>query len=132
MSTNSTRTNTKFWLITALIGTFLIGILLGIKLQTQKSITTIQPSKIEEVLRYTESWYVDEIDREQLIQQAIEKVTNDKTTFSKKVDAPELETLIQTINKNREGSGLDAAIIADTLLLLKPTKIGKGLIYKPY
>ncbi len=132
MSTNSAQTFTKFWLITALLGTFSIGILLGIKLQTQKSIVTIQPSKIEEVLRYTESWYVDEIDRDQLIQQAIENVNNKKNTFTKKVDTPELVTLIQTIDKNYEGSGLDAAIVADTLLLLKPTKIGKGLIYKPY
>lgn len=132
MSTNSTRTYTKFWLITALLGTFSIGILLGIKLQTQKSIATIKPSKIEEVLRYTESWYVDRIDREQLIQQTIERVNNDKNPFLKKIDTPELETLIQTIDKNYKGSGLDAAIIADTLLLLKPTKLGNGLIYKPY
>ena len=132
MSTNSTQTYTKFWLIAALLGTFSIGILLGIKLQTQKSIVAIQPSKIEEVLRFTESWYVDGIDREQLIQQAIEKVANDKTFLSKKVNIIELETLIQIIDENYEGSGLDAAIVADTLLLLKPTKIGNGSIYKPY
>jgi len=127
-----TTSNNKFWSIFALLATFSIGILLGIKLQTQKSIATIQPSKIEEVLRYMESWYVEEVDRDQLIQKTIETVTNNKVTFSKEIETEELKALIKTIAKNYEGSGLDAAIVADTLLLLKPTKIGNGLIYKPY
>ncbi len=132
MTTNNTPSYNKFWSIFALIATFSIGILLGIKLQTQKSIAIVQPSKIEEVLRYTEAWYVDEVDRDQLIQQTIETLSNKKITFSEGIDKHKLKTLIQTIDKNYEGSGLDATIIADTLLLLKPTKIGDGLIYKPY
>lgn len=132
MTTNSAQTYSRFSLILALFLTFSVGILLGIKLQTQQTISPIQPSKIEEVLRYTESWYVDDINRAQLIQKSIESITNNKTTFPKKVTSPELKKVLSTIAENFEGSGTDATIFADTLLLLKPTKIGNSLIYKPY
>lgn len=131
MTTNNAPFYNKFWSIFALLATFSIGILLGIKLQTQKAITTIQPSKIEEVLRYTESWYIAEVDRDQLIQRTIETMANKKSTFSKEIETDKLKRLIKTIEKNYEGSGLDAAIVADTLLLLKPTKVEMTLLRSP-
>lgn len=131
MTTNKSSAYNKFWTFFALLATFSIGILLGIKLQTQKSIATIQPSKIEEVLRYTESWYVAEVDRDQLIQQTIEAIINNKLTFSEEIETNELKSLIKIINKNTEGSGLDAAIVSDTLLLLEPTKAEMTLLRSP-
>jgi len=131
VTTNNAPFYNKFWSIFALLATFSIGILLGIKLQTQKAITTIQPSKIEEVLRYTESWYIAEVDRDQLIQRTIETMANKKSTFSKEIETDKLKRLIKTIEKNYEGSGLDAAIVADTLLLLKPTKVEMTLLRSP-
>lgn len=132
MATNNSPYSNKLWLIIALLFTFSVGILLGIKLQTQKTLSVVQSAKIEEVLRYTESWYIDDIDRTKLLQKAIESAANHKMTFSIKVTNSELNQLMQTIDKNFEGSGIDATIFTDTLLLLKPTKIGNGLIYKPY
>jgi len=129
--TNSSA-GSKLWLIIALLFTFSIGILLGIKLQTQETISVVETTKIEEILRFTESWYVDKVDRKYLLQKATQNIVNNKTTFSQKVTSPALEKLMLVINKNFEGSGTDATIFADTLLLIKPTTIGNGLIYKPY
>jgi len=132
LTTSKTQTYSKFWLILTLLMTFSVGILLGIKLQSQKMVAIVQPTKIEEMLRFTESWYMDEIDRDQLIQRTIDKVKADKKPFSKneKTDAT-IVKFIENIDKNQEGSGLDVAIIKDTLLLLKPAKAEMTLLRSP-
>jgi carboxyl-terminal processing protease len=74
----------QVWLPMLLAITLVAGMLIGLRLQmagddlieTSGQVTTVAEGqgKIEELIRYIEAKYVDEVNREELIQKAIEQV----------------------------------------------------------
>ena len=74
--TQHSKNSERLWLFLAFSFIFAVGILLGIKLEKELTIQYAegQPQPIEEVLRYLENHYFEEIDRDELIQKTIDRL----------------------------------------------------------
>ena len=90
MPQNIEHTSHKFWFPLAIALVMILGSLLGIKLQKEVPIvptvageTSVEtkPGKIEELLRYIEARYVDDVDRDELVQKAINNLLKELTTL---------------------------------------------------
>ena len=132
MPNNSTNSPAKFWLPLAFSIVLILGILLGIKLQTvipfappeSSSAIESQPGKIEELLRYIEAKYVDEIDREELVQKVIDNILEDLDPHSTYIPAEEVRRVNEQLDGNFEGIGIEFLVVDDTIVVINPTENG--------
>ncbi len=133
MPQHSTHTSNKFWLPLAFAFVLILGILLGIKLQKEVPIVPSpkgaqlverQPGKLEELLRYIEARYVDKVDRDELIQQAIDNILAELDPHSTYIPADQLQRINEQLDGNFEGIGIEFLIVSDTIIVIKPTKDG--------
>jgi carboxyl-terminal processing protease len=80
--------------------------------------------RVEEVLRYVESRYVEEVDREELIEKAIDRFLEELDPHSNYISADELQNVNESLEGNFVGIGVEFDIIKDTILVL--SVISKG------
>ena len=127
------HTSNKFWLPLAFAFVLILGILLGIKLQkevpiapspTGKQIVEAQPGKLEELLRYIEARYVDEVDRDELIQKAIDNILKELDPHSTYIPSDQLQRINEGLDGSFEGIGIEFLIVEDTIVVIRPTKDG--------
>ncbi len=133
MPNNSTNISPRFWLPLAFSVVLVLGILLGIKLQTEVPIVSsakganaleVQPGKIEELLRYIEAKYVDEIDREELVQKVIDHILEDLDPHSTYIPTEQLKRVNEQLDGNYEGIGIEFLVVDDTIVVIHPTEGG--------
>lgn len=106
---------------------------MGIKLQkevpvlptntTENSMVTT-PGKLEELLRYIEARYVDEVDRDELIQKAIDKLLGELDPHSTYIPSEQVKRVNEQLDGNFEGIGIEFLQIEDTIVVIKPTEGG--------
>jgi carboxyl-terminal processing protease len=123
----------KFWFPLVFSFVLILGMLLGIKLQrelpivppkTGNQILESHPGKIEELLRYIEARYVDEVDREVLIQKVIDDILKELDPHSTYIPADQVKRINEQLDGNFEGIGIEFLEINDTIIVLKPTENG--------
>ncbi len=133
MPQNTEQTSNKFWLPLAFAFVLILGILLGIKLQKEVPVVpeqegdsqvAIKPGKIEELLRYIEARYVDEVDRDELIQKAIDNLLKELDPHSTYIPSDQLKRINEQLDGNFEGIGIEFLIVEDTIVVIKPTENG--------
>lgn len=133
MPNNSESISNKFWLPLAFSFVLILGILLGVKLQKEvpivptpvgQQVVETQPGKLEELLRYIEARYVDKVDREELIQKAIDNILKELDPHSTYIPANQLQRINEQLDGNFEGIGIEFLIVSDTIVVIKPTKDG--------
>ncbi|MEM1123633.1 MAG: S41 family peptidase [Bacteroidota bacterium] len=133
MPQTTEQSSNKFWLPLAFAFVLILGIMLGIKLQKEvpvvptaegESTVGVQPGKIEELLRYIEARYVDEVDRDELIQKAIDALLNELDPHSTYIPSDQLKRINEQLDGNFEGIGIEFLVVEDTIVVIKPTKGG--------
>lgn len=133
MPQNSEPTSNKFWLPLAFSFVLILGILLGVKLQKEVPIAPkpkrdqlveVQPGKLEELLRYIEARYVDKVDRDELIQKAIDNILKELDPHSTYIPSDQLTRINEQLEGNFEGIGIEFLVVEDTIVVIRPTKNG--------
>jgi carboxyl-terminal processing protease len=74
--------------------------------------------RVEEVLRYVESRYVEEVDREELIEKAIDRFLEELDPHSNYISSDQLQTVNESLEGNFVGIGVEFDILKDTILVL--------------
>lgn len=111
------------------------GILIGMRLPQSAAAIKISKSdagqdyrlregKIEELLRYIESKYVDKVDRDKLVDEAIEKLMSQLDPHSSYIPASELEEVNEQLDGKFNGIGVEFLIVKDTAVVVSPMSGG--------
>jgi len=81
-------------------------------------ISISEGSKIEELLRYIEHRYVDEVDRDKLVDKAIATILDELDPHSNYIAAEDLQQVNEQLQGNFEGVGIEFLMIDDTILVV--------------
>lgn len=119
------------WFPLLFAGVLVAGIFIGMKMQSASpSVQSADPEammesgagqgKIEELLRYIEAKYVDEVDREELIQQTIDHLLAQLDPHSSYIPANELQEVNEQLEGNFDGIGVEFLMLEDTVVVVSP------------
>jgi len=112
------------------------GMIIGMKMQqipliqtkgsyaSDRKISIHEGSKIEELLRYIENRYVDEVDRDKLVDKAIRTILDELDPHSSYIDAENLKQVNEQLQGNFEGVGIEFLMVDDTILVVSPISGG--------
>ncbi|MHB1687515.1 MAG: S41 family peptidase [Ignavibacteriaceae bacterium] len=103
-----------------------IGIVLGILIQKVFSDDNLQDSisKFNDVLTYTEKYYVDKVDTQKLVEAAINGMLNKLDPHSVYIPAKQLESVEESFRGDFDGIGIEFQILNDTLTVVTPISGG--------
>ncbi len=111
-----------------------LGIMIGFKLQdnlrpaSKPSVFPItgkqEVGKIEEILRFVETRYVEEVDREKIVEDIINEVLQNLDPHSSYIPAEELQSINESLEGSFDGIGVQFLIINDTILVVSPVAGG--------
>lgn len=124
---NSMNQSNQWWLPLLMAFMLIIGALAGFMIQgtaptVRGSSTTTQKGagEIEEVLRYIEARYVDDVNRDELTEKAITKLLKGLDPHSSYIPARELQGVNEQLSGNFEGVGIEFLIVEDTITVVTP------------
>jgi len=128
---NNLTTKVQIWLPLLLAVTLALGILIGARLQTapphlkvvsnqSPSDYTLRQGKIEELLRYIDAKYVDTIDRDKLIDEAINSIIGQLDPHSTYIPASSLRDVNEQLEGRFKGIGVEFLLIRDTVVIVAP------------
>ena len=80
--------------------------------------------KIEEIIRYVDAKYVDAIDKDQLVEDAIGRILENLDPHSAYISAEYLSTVNEQLDGNFDGIGVEFLIVEDTLVVVTPLEGG--------
>lgn len=125
---NNTIQKVYLWLPAMLSIVLVIGILIGLRLtgaSASAATDTAQVAgqvssqgKIEQLLRFIESKYVDEVNREQLVDEAIESIIKQLDPHSAYISKDEISRIAEDLEGNFEGIGVEFVILEDTIVVV--------------
>lgn len=122
----------NIWLPLLFALVLVMGMLLGTKLRPAPSevkltnpgeevpATTMGQGKIEELIRYIEARYVDKVDRETLIQEAIDEILSKLDPHSNYISAEDLKGVNESLEGEFDGIGIEFLVVDDTLVVVTP------------
>jgi carboxyl-terminal processing protease len=127
------------WLPVLLSLVLVAGILIGLRLNGTPSISDSQDNtdsagrlssqgKIEQLLRFIESKYVDEVDREQLVDEAIGSILKQLDPHSAYISKEEISRVTEDLEGNFEGIGVEFMILEDTVIVVSAISGGPAAI----
>ncbi len=133
--TNNNTRKLNIWL--PLLFSFILvgGMFIGMKLQNTVPSIVIDSShqlpehalgqgKLEEILRYIEAKYVDETDREELIEKAINNILQQLDPHSNYITAEQLKDINEQLEGNFQGIGVEFMLLDDTIIVVTPLSGG--------
>lgn len=104
------------------------GMLIGMRLQDPSPTMVVEPQeetasvlgqgKIEELIRYIEAKYVDDVNRDELIDKAIESILLQLDPHSSYIPAEQLREINEQLEGNFEGIGVEFMILDDTVVVV--------------
>ncbi|MEM1326860.1 MAG: S41 family peptidase [Bacteroidota bacterium] len=126
--------NKKFqiWLPTLFAMLFALGIFVGTELDNDMPFLDIQSAesrrgangfgggKVEEILNYVEARYVDDMDEEELMEEAIGSVIEDLDPHSNYIPAEQLALINEQLEGNFDGIGVEFMTLEDTIVIITP------------
>jgi carboxyl-terminal processing protease len=126
---NNITQKVYLWLPVLLSIVLVAGILIGMRLNGTPNISDSQDNanstarlnsqgKIEQLLRFIESKYVDEVDREQLVDEAIESILKQLDPHSAYISKEEISRVTEDLEGNFEGIGVEFMILEDTVVVV--------------
>lgn len=93
-------------------------------LKPTKSISTIinksNTGKLDEIIRFIDSKYVDEVDQEKLINKAIEAMLKELDPHSNYIKSEDLKEVNESLGGSFEGVGIQFYVLNDTILVVSP------------
>lgn len=132
---NDFRNKVQIWLPLIIAVSIVLGIVIGMRLPQAAPAVKISKSgavhdyrlregKIEELLRYIEAKYVDKVDRDKLVDEAIEKLMSQLDPHSSYIPASELEEVNEQLDGKFNGIGVEFLIVKDTAVVVSPMSGG--------
>jgi carboxyl-terminal processing protease len=121
----------KVWLPLAFALVLIGGMYIGMNLKSEAPAMMVDRSapvpgssvgqgKIEELIRYIEAKYVDEVDRDELIQEAIDEVLKKLDPHSTYFTAEELAEATEQLEGSFDGIGVEFMVVDDTIVVVSP------------
>ncbi len=103
-----------------------LGIVLGIQIEKVFSGDSLRESilKFNDVLTYTEKYYVEDVDSQQLVEEAIKGMLNKLDPHSVYIAAKEMQSVEESFRGDFEGVGIEFQIVNDTLTVVSPISGG--------
>ena len=104
----------------------IIGIVLGISLDKVFSGDNLRDSirKFNDVLTYTEKYYVEEVDTQKLVEAAIDGMMNKLDPHSVYIPPEQFTQVEESFRGDFEGIGIEFQIVNDTLTVVSPISGG--------
>jgi carboxyl-terminal processing protease len=117
------QTNLRIPIITIIL---LIGIIIGTQLEWLLPSDQLKESenKLNEVLRYTSKYYVDEISYDDLVEAAINGMFEKLDPHTSYISIRDQKLSIEQFRGNFEGIGVEFQIIKDTITVVSPISGG--------
>ncbi|MAT53856.1 MAG: carboxyl-terminal protease [Saprospirales bacterium] len=122
------------WLPLMLSVVMVAGILIGVKMQDNPPTTIaidvpvqekkqLPPSslgqgKLEELIRYIESRYVDDVDKEFLVKEAIDNILHQLDPHSSYISAEDLKAVTDQLEGSFDGIGIEFLVVNDTVVVV--------------
>lgn len=121
----------QVWTPLLLAMALVIGMLVGTRLQPTTSTIILENPKesasngigqgrIEELIRYIEAKYVDDVNRETLIEEAIDNILKNLDPHSNYIPAEQLKEVNEQLEGNFDGIGIEFMIMEDTIVVVSP------------
>lgn len=100
----------------------IIGVILGIQLEKVFSGDNLRESirKFNDVLTYTEKFYVEEVDTQKLVESAINGMFSELDPHSVYISAKDFTTVEESFRGDFEGIGIEFQVVNDTLTVVSP------------
>lgn len=121
----------KVWLPLAFALVLIGGMYIGMNLKSEAPAMMVDRSapvpgssvgqgKIEELIRYIEAKYVDDVDRDELIQEAIDEILKKLDPHSTYFTAEELAEATEQLEGSFDGIGVEFMVVDDTIIVVSP------------
>lgn len=93
---------------------------IDVPIQDKKQLppSTLGQGKLEELIRYIESRYVDNVDKEFLVQEAIDNILHQLDPHSSYISAIELKVVTDQLEGSFDGIGIEFIMINDTVTVV--------------
>ena len=127
---NNAPRRLSIWLPLLFALVLVTGILIGMRMQSnaptvitetpEESMHALGQGKVEEILRYIEAKYVDEVDRDALIQEVIDDMLAKLDPHSNYITAEQLREVNEQLEGNFDGIGVEFMMLDDTIVVVAP------------
>lgn len=104
------------------------GMMIGMQLNQGQTTIIMEPKdemvsvlgqgKLEELIRYIEAKYVDDVDREELVDETIASILKQLDPHSSYIPAEKLREINEQLEGNFEGIGVEFMILDDTIVVV--------------
>lgn len=75
--------------------------------------------KLEELIRYIEARYVDDVNKDELVQEAIDNILQQLDPHSNYISAEQLREVNDQLEGNFDGIGIEFLVVDDTVMVIK-------------
>ncbi|MCU0332116.1 MAG: S41 family peptidase [Ignavibacteriaceae bacterium] len=112
----------KIFKVPVLIIILTIGIVLGIQIEKIFSDDSLRDGvrKLNDVLSYTQRYYIEEVDTPKLVEAAIKGITDELDPHSFYISAKDFTAVEESFRGDFEGIGIEFQIVDDTLTVVSP------------
>jgi carboxyl-terminal processing protease len=112
----------KFFKIPVLAIILTVGIVLGIQIEKIFSDDHLRDGvrKLNDVLSYTQRYYIEEVDTPKLVEAAINGITDELDPHSFYISAKDFTSVEESFRGDFEGIGIEFQIVDDTLTVVSP------------
>ena len=120
----------SIWLPLLFALVLVVGMLIGMRMQSSAPTVVLEADdmpvqslgqgKMEEILRYVEAKYVDEVDREAILQEVIDNMLSKLDPHSNYITAEELKEVNEQLQGNFDGIGIEFLLLDDTIVVVAP------------
>lgn len=121
----------NIWLPLLFALVMVVGMILGARLKSSTAptyssttdipiITKTEPGRLEELIRYIEARYVDDVDSEKMVEKAITNLLGELDPHSNYIPASQLKEVNESLEGNFEGIGVEFLIVEDTITVIAP------------
>ncbi|MEO1515741.1 MAG: S41 family peptidase [Bacteroidota bacterium] len=135
---NESEKNTggiKIWIPLLLSLMLVAGMLIGMRMQRIPLVSlsssdgatnssSIETGRVEELVRFIESRYVDEVNSEELVEEAINALLKQLDPHSNYISAKQVREVNEQLDGNFEGVGIEFMILDDTIRVISPISGG--------
>jgi carboxyl-terminal processing protease len=99
-----------------------LGIVLGIQIEKVFSGDNLREGirKFNDVLTYTEKFYIEEVDTPMLVEEAVKGMFNQLDPHSVYIPAKQFENIEESFRGDFEGIGIEFQVVNDTLTVVSP------------
>ncbi len=135
MATNRRNEQLHIWLPFLLAVVLALGIMIGLRMEVPGPVLDLQKvedgraqlygkGKVEELVRYIEAKYVDSVDANLLLDEAIESVLKELDPHSSYIPKDELQKVNEQLEGNFNGIGVEFMMVEDTVVVVAPLSGG--------